>query len=1092
MFNSARLERDTIRLKGHGMYNDNLAVLGFVLILWLLSPIALIVACVSITRSRDTLQKEVERLRAELRSRDGLPPTGAGSVAERPGDRADSVATADTPATTASAPETVPQVEEPTVARPSVDPDPIRVRAAEVVAPRRNTVNPLNVVFIVGALFIITAGIIFASTTWRELGTLPRIATLGSVAVLFFAASALARTRFNLRATGAAFFTLGSVFLPVAFIASGLLGLFGEAFVASGERVFLLYAGASALLGATTLRGALLYRSRAFAWAFLSSLTVLVAFLAASINAGFPSISLTLAVYAAMPIVAIETATRLGSGIARHRTLLRLARRFRASPLAKPFGPFAALNVLAATVLSFVERGGSRGTDITLVILAVLFLSRVFNDRRYRHSGIGIYPFALCLALWITGLPGTESVPSILLASALVMTLGLAGIVPDRARKASTIASMLAIAWGAVTALSYQREWSVQLIGALAILSIISGLRARSGDRAFRMINPVILVVLAFGSAETFGHSAPGAYAIAGIALLAVLFAYGPLGLRSRVSDAVFLVALLLDFLFLRDRGSDAGQLTLFLANVAGVLWVARREPFARYAAPHYALLGCLATESLFARDRYAAVAWYALVVALGSAERFLRTRFPVPEAARSFRIAISFWGAVAVVTGIAGSDLSAYHAMPWLAFAYWLVSYLASDRTKPVDLWITGGIFLLSPLTSALAATESGSLAPQWALFAPALASLALLVPERVPRMVRDQTERTVLFALSVGGLQALGIAVSITYLVSQALPLSYCVAALALTATAYAIAHAKGASVLGAIPLLLVYAYARRVSPDILPSLSVALTSGSAELLENLLLCAFFSLCVALSRVLYRALYERRAGARVSLDSFALIAPVAPVALVVSGADGLVAHGDWWTFAGLALLAVAALLFWRRTDKPLVDRAALSVSLASIAAAIVLEPFFAIPNVISDEWRVLVPLAALVLARRFIWRGHEKVLGWIAFAWGCACTAFLSARALYGRDGIDAIILGSLSLGVFVASFSLKMKRIFVLSTITLIGLALYLSREFWVNLAWWIYLLSAGVSLISFAVANETMRKRGSGIASKAANLFAEWRW
>ena len=1074
------------------MYNDNLAVLGFVLILWLLSPIALIVACVSLTRSRDKLAEEVARLRAELRARDGVTPTGAGTVTELPADRADTGAVTAPVAMTASEPVTVQEVAGPTVTRPRVDPDPIRAHTTESIAPRRNAVNPLNVVFIVGALFIITAGIIFASTTWRELGTIPRIATLGSVAVLFFAASALARKRFNLRSTGAAFFTLGSVFLPVAFIASGLLGLFGEAFVSSGERVFLLYAGGFALLGATALRGALLYRSQAFAWTFLSSVTALVAFLAASLDAGFPTVSLALAVYAAVPVLAIEAHARLGSGIANHRMIHSLAGRFRESPFARPFKPFAALNVLAATVLSFVERGGSPGPDIAFAILAVMFLSRVFNDPRHRHSGIGIYPFALCVALWITGLPGTESVPSILLASALVMTLGLAGIVPDRTRKASTVASILAIAWGAVTAVSYQRELSVQLIAALGVLTIVSGLRARSGDRAFRTLNPVLLVVLAFGSAEAFGHSAPGAYAIAGIALLAFLFAYGPLRLGSRVSDAVFLFALLLDFLYLRDRGSDPGQLTLFIVNLAGVLWVARREPFARYAAPHYAILGCLATESFFARDRYAAVAWYAIVVGLGAAERFLGTRFPVPGAARSFRIAISFWGAVAVAAGIAGSDLSAYHVLPWLAFAYWLVSYLSSDRRNPVDLWAAGAIFLFSPLTSALALAETRSLPPQWALFAPSLASLALLVPESLPRFVRTQTEKKILFALSVGGIQVFAITASSAYLVSQGLPLSYCIAALALTATAYAVAHAKGASVLGAIPLLLAYAYARRVSPDLLPLISGTNPPASPEFLENLLLCGLFSLCVALSRILYRAFYARRANGRLSVDAFALVAPIAPVALVVSGANGLVAHGDWWIFAGLAFLAVAALLFWRRADNQWVDRTALTVSLASIAAALVLEPFLAVPAMLLDEWRVLIPLAALVLAKRFVWRDQGKIPGWIAFAWGCACIAILSWQAMDGKNGIDALIIGSGSLGVFVASFSLKLKRIFVLSAITLIGLALYFSREFWVNLAWWIYLLSAGISLISFAVANETMRKRGSGIASKAANLFAEWRW
>ena len=1073
------------------MYNDNLVFFGLLLILWLLSPIALIILCVHLSAARTKLTEEVERLRAELRARDGsgidagyanvAADTAQASVLTESDQSSDP---AEKPLNTAT--ETVPEA--PTAETNAEGSE----RAEEKATARKKTINPLNAVFIIGALFIVTAGIIFASSAWKDLGTAPRIAALASVSVLFFGVSILARKRFDLRSTGAVFFTLGSVFLPVAFVASGLLGLFGESLLASGDRAFLLYSGGAFLLGTTALRGSILYRSRAFAWVGLSSCTCLIAFLAASLNRGVPTVSLALALYSALPIIAIETVDRFGDKIARLATLDRSVKRFRASPFASAFKPYAALNVLSTAALTLVGKGGEYAYGAVFAILSILFLSRVFNDTRYRHSGIGVFPFALCLGFWIMRLPGTEEVPSVVFASALVMTIGLLGIVPERMRKFSSIASFLAIAWGAVSAAAYGAEWNAQLLVSIAILSVIVALRVRSGDRAFKGLHPILLVILAEGAIEFFGHSSGTAYAIAGACILAALVAYEPLRLRTRLSDAVFLLALLIDFCIAHDHGNAYYELALAACNLAGVLWVARKEPYARYAFPHYALLFFLATEGFFYPTRYGALPWYAVLAAAGIAERFLRKRIRVPEASLSFKIAISLWCAVGVVAGFSGSDLSAYHAMPWIACAFWLVSYFASGEKKIPDLWVAGLLLLAASLVSAIAWTDARHLAEEWAIFAPALVSLLLLAPGQAPLVARDPERRKVIFALSVGALQTAALFASIAFIYGAGLPLSYCAAALALTAVAYAVAHAKGFSALSFLPLIILYAYASRVSPDLLPTVETFSSIRDADILMNLLYCAFFSVCAAGSMILYRALVVRRADGRVSVDCFALIAPIGPLALAASGMDGAIANAEYWTFAGLALLAVASLLFWQRTDNQSVDRAALSASVACFTMALILEPFFPIPSIFRDEWRLLLPLAALVFARKFVWRGREKVLGWIAFAWGCLCIAILSWQAMEGGRGADAIILGVGTLMVFVFSFVLKLKRIFVLSTITLAALGIYLSREFWLNLAWWIYLLSAGVALISFAIANETMRKRGSGIASKAGSLFAEWHW
>jgi hypothetical protein len=214
--------------------------------------------------------------------------------------------------------------------------------------------------------------------------------------------------------------------------------------------------------------------------------------------------------------------------------------------------------------------------------------------------------------------------------------------------------------------------------------------------------------------------------------------------------------------------------------------------------------------------------------------------------------------------------------------------------------------------------------------------------------------------------------------------------------------------------------------------------------------------------------------------------------VILIAAGYADQSVNADFWLFVGYILLSLTALLFWQRTNKPLVDRLATSASVAALAAACIAEPFFKIPAVIADEYRLLIPLAALLAAHRFIWKDERVITGWLSFGWGCACIAILSFQAIDGGLTADALILGVGSLLVFIASFSFRLKRIFLLSTVTLTALILYLSRQFWLSLAWWVYLLSAGIILITIAVINESYRKKGSGILISTGKMFGAWRW
>ena len=72
------------------------------------------------------------------------------------------------------------------------------------------------------------------------------------------------------------------------------------------------------------------------------------------------------------------------------------------------------------------------------------------------------------------------------------------------------------------------------------------------------------------------------------------------------------------------------------------------------------------------------------------------------------------------------------------------------------------------------------------------------------------------------------------------------------------------------------------------------------------------------------------------------------------------------------------------------------------------------------------------------------------------------------------DALILEGVCLAVLVPSCAGKCRRWAFISGGTALGVALYVTRSFWLSISWWVYLLAAGIGLILFAARNE-MKKR-----------------
>lgn len=110
--------------------------------------------------------------------------------------------------------------------------------------PARPVWNQGTFPLVIGVVFVVLAGLIFATTTWNRLAAIGKVILVLSGSVTFFGASFIAVKKLNIKKTGKAFYVLGSIFLFLTVLAMGYFGMLGAGFTLTGRyRFFLLAAG---------------------------------------------------------------------------------------------------------------------------------------------------------------------------------------------------------------------------------------------------------------------------------------------------------------------------------------------------------------------------------------------------------------------------------------------------------------------------------------------------------------------------------------------------------------------------------------------------------------------------------------------------------------------------------------------------------------------------------------------------------------------------------------------------------------------------------------------------------------------------------
>ena len=137
--------------------------------------------------------------------------------------------------------------------------------------------------------------------------------------------------------------------------------------------------------------------------------------------------------------------------------------------------------------------------------------------------------------------------------------------------------------------------------------------------------------------------------------------------------------------------------------------------------------------------------------------------------------------------------------------------------------------------------------------------------------------------------------------------------------------------------------------------------------------------------------------------------------------------------------------------------------------------QPFFPIPNQYVVEWNSLIFAIGIVLLG-MVWYHKKNGIAVVQFVLTCCVlAALLSKDVVSGSTGLgNVLILGGVSVVILIAAAIRNCKEYVIASSAVLLLLILYLTKDFWLSIAWWVYLFAAGVVLVLLAIKKERESK------------------
>lgn len=155
-----------------------------------------------------------------------------------------------------------------------------------------------TIALILGMIFIVLAGVIFATTTWKIMEDGSKVLFIFASAVLFFGASGIAKKWFGIRKTSNAFYLLGSIFLFLSVVAAAYFQVLGTTFVLIGQNRWKVLWVGSLVMEAAFLVGLKGFKEKMYVQASLWGMSVSMLFLAKALQISWADFVSLMTLYA--------------------------------------------------------------------------------------------------------------------------------------------------------------------------------------------------------------------------------------------------------------------------------------------------------------------------------------------------------------------------------------------------------------------------------------------------------------------------------------------------------------------------------------------------------------------------------------------------------------------------------------------------------------------------------------------------------------------------------------------------------------------------------------------------------------------------
>lgn len=815
---------------------------------------------------------------------------------------------------------------------------------------------------IIGVVFVVLAGLIFATTTWHVLPSFCKVIMAAGFSALFFGASRMAGNLLKIRRTSQAFYILGSVFLFLTVLAAGYFGLLGQGFILLGEsRWRVLWAG-SVMTELALFSGLRVFRDRIYTQACLWGMTVSVSFLMGALNLRYSGWVNGMVYYGFLLVAADHIQKkRKENG---HKGILPVI-------IEEDFGLFAPLHFWIFCVLIALQAAIGFGGIITGMTGGYLYGQPKVTC--WSVLALGLAAAGITLMALRNRKPAMLTLHSLSLA----MLFQYAGFcIPLDVTYQLLVGTVMTGGWflaaRRINNPLYNPAggciFTAALGGDTLLLLFMALLPSAPGlDYTGRQLAASASVILLAAVLAQWGRLYPMAREILPFVLfLLTLTGMNCLNLRYDVIVMAYLLAIALWDVIKRDH--FAMGILAIGTGAQIIFWFmgCRPLPFfvllAVYLLAVYVLAMSFKSEAKERDRRLKGSCLYCLagvhIIGAYMAEN---------------RVMVMAWVSAAFAAEYAAEYAIAYHFdKKRICGPFWNITGLLVFLLTMAAFYMDHGLAVWNPVLCLIVFIGFYVMfyrgGHRWFHFVAAL--VALPVPWVVALRYGAVTEN-----------QVYGFT---------------------------------------AVLLLLSGALFRRYSPII----------------------------------------RQRDGIPVtwSVDWFhvLVILDLAPMTWLA---------GNRWQWAYILLMSLYILQYavlepWR---KHIFTMAALLG-----AAAFWRQPFIQWPQIIWLEVQ-LIPAALFIWLLAHIWK-DEKTIPNLQTALYSLCLGILAADAFYTGNVGDALILESICLAVFLWAHVRKCIRWIRISGVVIITVALYMTKDFWLSLSWWVYLLAAGLGLIFFAAVNE----------------------